>query len=210
MRYWDEYDDGLLTDLVFDSNLSVREIARELDREELDITKRIRHLGLSWVRRNKAQHASRGAAALVATIRKLIPGETVVTEEHIGERLMLDVYCPKYKLAAEYHGRQHFYYTEHFHGNKEGFRDSQRRDARKEELCRDLGIALVIFRYNDVLTEDAVFERMLDALRSTPALEEVKSEGKWKNDPMYESYKNRQREWRREQYKRMKALRGRG
>lgn len=210
MRYWDEYDDSLLADFIFDSNLSTREIAKELDREELEVTKRIRELGLSWVRRNKGHHASRGAAALISIIRKLLPGETVVTEEHIGERLMLDVYCPKYKLAAEYHGRQHFYYTEHFHGNKDGFRESQRRDERKEELCRDLGIALVIFRYNDVLTEDAVYQRMLDALRSTPAVEEVKSEGKWKNDPMYESWKNRQREYRRDAYRKMKAQRGRG
>src|SRR5688500_5448531 len=131
MRYWDEYDDSLLTDFIFDSSLSVREMAKELDREELDVTKRIRDLGLSWVRRSKGHHASRGAAALIAMIRKLLPGETVVTEEHIGKRLMLDVYCPKYKLAAEYHGRQHFFYTEYFHGNKDGFRESQRRDQLK-------------------------------------------------------------------------------
>lgn len=205
MEYWSAYEDDRLTDLVFDSNLSTREMAMELGRTELEVKKQIRTLGLSWVRRSKGR-VSRGQAALTYIMRKLLPGEKVVSEEHIGDRLRLDVYCPKYKLAAEYHGRQHFFYTEHFHGDKYGFYESQARDARKEELCRQLGITLVVFRYDDHLSEDSVYERLLDALRSAPAAEdEVKSQGALKNQPIYQDYLNRQRAYRREQYQRMKA-----
>src|SRR3990167_1958624 len=134
---WSDYEDSLLTDYIFDSNLSPREIAKEFGTTEIAVRKHIRELGLSWVRRRKG-HASRGQAALTSIIQKLLPGETITAEEHIGERLKLDVYCAKYKLAAEYHGRQHFSYVEHFHGDIEGFRASQRRDERKIELCKDL------------------------------------------------------------------------
>ena len=203
-----EYEDDRLTDMVFDSNLSTFEMAQELGRTELEVTKEIRNLGLSWVRRKKG-HVSRGQGALTAIMQKLLPGEEIRSEEPIGNRLRLDVYCPRYELAAEYHGRQHFFYTEHFHGDKQGFYESQRRDEQKEQMCKDLGIALVVFRYNDTLTEDVVFERMLDALRSTPIVEEEKIPT-YKGNPFYESHKARQREYRKEQYRKMKSLKGRG
>jgi predicted transcriptional regulator len=207
---WTEYEQDRLTDLVFSSNLSTLEIARELDRTELEVTKEIRNLGLSWVRRKKG-HVSRGQGALTAIMQKLLPGEEIRTEEPIGDRLRLDVYCPRYQLAAEYHGRQHFFYTEHFHGNIQGFYESQARDEKKIEICRDLGIALVIFRYNDTLSEDVVYERMLDALRNTPIVEKEKDNvPTYKGNPFYEASKIRQREYRKQQYQKMKARRGRG
>lgn len=203
-----EYEDDLLTDYLFETNLSIFEIARELGKTELEITREIRNLGLSWVRRKKG-HVSRGQSALMAIMQKLLPGEEIRAEEPIGDRLRLDIYCPKYQLAAEYHGRQHFFYVQHFHGDKQGFYESQARDEKKEKLCKDLGIALVIFRYNDTLTEDVVFNRMMDAFRSTPIVKEEKVPT-YKGNPFYEAHKNRQREYRREQYRKMKSKRGRG
>lgn len=206
---WTEYEDDRLTDMVFDSNLSTHEIAQELGKTELEITREIRNLGLSWVRRKKG-HISRGQGALTSIMQKLLPGEEIRTEEPIGERLRLDVYCPRYQLAAEYHGRQHFFYVEHFHGDKEGFLASQARDERKIEICKDLGIALVIFRYNDTLTEEVVYERMLDALRNASVADEKEQKPpKYKGNPYYEAHKIRQREYRKEQYRKMKAQRGR-
>ncbi|HJS83550.1 MAG TPA: hypothetical protein VJ742_12025 [Nitrososphaera sp.] len=204
-RYFDEYDDALLKDYVFDSNLSVREIAQNLEATKLEVTKRIRELGLSWIRKRSNGHVSRGQAALTNMMRKLLPGETIVNEEPIGNRLRLDVYCPKFKLAAEYHGRQHFYYVEHFHRDIEGFRESQRRDERKLEICKNLGIVLVVFRYTDLLDEDAVFERLLWALREAP--EEKVEPVEKKVDPYYQAQLQRKREYRREAYRRMKKQR---
>lgn len=206
---WDSYEDGVLTDYVFASNLSAREMAKELGTSETEVRKRIRELGLSWVRRRDG-HASRGQAALTATMRKLLRGQKVVTEHPIGERLRLDVYCPSYKLAAEYHGRQHFYYVEHFHGDMDGFIESKQRDQRKMELCQEADIALVVFRYNDLLDEDTVFQRLLEAMRSVPKDEPEKVKIAKVVDPYHEAYLQRQREMRKEAYRRMKSARSRG
>lgn len=202
---WSEYEEALLADYLFDSNLSAREIANILGTSELDVKRKTRELGLSWVRRRNG-YASRGQAALTGIMKKLLPGERINVEEPIGERLRLDVYCPKYKLAAEYHGRQHFYYVEHFHGNMEGFRESRARDIRKADLCQELGIALVVFRYNDDLSEDVVYERLLEGLRGTEYKDESKTVYKrsLKDHPQYDAHMQRQREYRREAYRRMK------
>lgn len=200
---WNSYNDTLLTDYVFDTNLSTREIAKEFEVSELQIKKRIRDLNLGWVRRNNG-HLSRGQAALTSIMRKLLPNEKIVTEEQIGDKLRLDVYCPSYKLAAEYHGRQHFQYVQHFHGDKEGFYASQQRDEKKAEICHNLGIALIVLRYNDCLDEDSVFDRMLEAILNAPEIEpEVKKT--IKGDPYYEAQKQRQREYNKQAYRKMKS-----
>lgn len=197
----DEYTELLLTDLLFDSNLSYREIAEEISLTESQVRAAVKQLGLGWVRRSRG-YASRGQAALMSIMRKLVPGEAIAAEEPLGDRLKLDVYCPKFQLAAEYHGRQHFQYVEFFHQDMRGFEDHRRRDERKVELCKQLGIALVIFRYTDELTEDAVFRRLLDAMESTPWVEPERKS--LKGNPYYEAYKQRQREYRRYAYQKMK------
>lgn len=211
---WSEYECDRLTDLVFDSSYSTQEIARELDRTELEVVKQIRELGLGWVKKKKRNGVSRGQTALTDIMRKLIPGQKIENEYVIGERLRLDVYCPAYKLAAEYHGRQHFYYVPHFHGTKDGFYESQARDERKIELCREQGIELVTFRFNDSLTEDAVYDRLLFALRNSKALPAKDLTDnrvpKYRGNPFYEEQKEKRRQYRKEQYKRSKARRRRG
>lgn len=200
-KEWSSYDDAVLVDFLFESNISNREMAVQLGTTEAEIKAQIRSLGLGWVRRQRG-FASRGQAALTQMMRKLLPNEEIRTEEPLPDRLRLDVYCPRYKLAVEYHGRQHFSYVEHFHGDLDGFRESQFRDEKKIKYCQDLGIALVVFRYDDLLTEDVVFSRLLDALRTTPTVKEEKPT--IKGDPYYEAYKQRQREYRRKSYQRMK------
>lgn len=201
LDYWDE--DAILTDLLFDSNKSIAEIARELDWSQADTTKRIKDLGLSWVRRNNKK-LSRGHAALTEIMRRLLPGEEIINEHHVGERLMLDIYCPKYKVAAEYHGRQHFIYNSfHFKSYAE-FEAAQARDERKIELCKEQGIVLIAFRFNDKLSDEAVFERLLEAIRSTPAVEKKETTSNFKGNPYYEKMKQRQREHNKAAYQRMK------
>lgn len=196
---WGDYEDGVVTDYVFDTNLSTREIAVEMAATDIEIKQRIRELGLSWVRRRNG-HMSRGQAALTQIMRKLLPGEKVVTEEPVGERLLLDVYCPGFKLAAEYHGRQHFLYVEYFHKDKQGFLDSQKRDERKQELCDQLGITLVVFRYNDVLDEDMVFDRLVAALREPPR------SGQAAPPTNIEIWKQKQKDYRKQAYRDAKRM----
>lgn len=206
--YLEPYELDRLTDMVFESNMSTREMGIELGIDEKEVKKQIRDLGLSWVRRSKG-HVSRGQASLMKMMEKLLPGEKIAAEHPIGERLRLDVFCPSYNLAAEYHGRQHFFYVPHFHGDKTGFYEAKQRDERKVEICKDLGIALVVFRYNDLLTEDSVYNRMLYELENSPMKKEEKKISAYRGNPFYENNKERQREYRRRQYQKMKGLKGR-
>lgn len=202
---WDE--ETLLKDYLFNTNMSQKEIAAELDWTEYKLSKTIKALGLDWVRR-KNKKMSRGHAALFHMLQRIVPNERVITEHQVGEQLRLDIYCPSLKLAIEFHGRQHFYFVEHFHKTLKGFQESQDRDLRKEELCKEQGIALVVFRYNDNLDEDIVFERILDTIKATkPAEKQETTRSRFKGNPYYETSKQRNREWRKEQYRKMKTQR---
>lgn len=200
--FWD--GDAILTDLMFTTNKSVAEIAEVIGWTPTETSERIKHLGLSWIRRNNKK-LSRGHAALTDIMRKLLPSEEIINEYHVGERLMLDVYCPKFKIGAEYHGRQHFFYSNLFHKDKFDFLDGQKRDERKIELCKEQGISLIVFRYSDKLTDEAVFERMLEAIRATPYVEKPKSTAK--DNPYYEKIKQQRREYNKAAYRRMKEQR---
>lgn len=202
-------NDEFLTDLLMDSNLSLTDIAKELCININQLNKSINRLGLSWAK-EKHRKMSRGQAALTLIMKKLLPGEKIINEYHIGDKLMLDVYCPSYKLAAEYHGRQHFYYTQRFFESKYDFEQAQKRDKKKIEICKELGITLVVFRYNDMLTEQSVYDRILDAIRSSQFKPEKKLKKSLTSSEYYQNSKKKNSERRKEVYKKMKDKRKNG
>ncbi len=204
-KSWDESldDNEFLIDLLFETKMSLSQIAKEVDMSINDLNKRINSLGLSWIKEHHKK-MSRGQAALTAIMQKLLPGEKIVNEFHIGERLKLDVFCPKYNLAAEYHGRQHFYYTQRFFESKYEFEEAQKRDERKMELCQQNGIALIVFRYNDLLTEQSVYDRMLDAIRNSKVEPISSKKQSIKDNPFYIKAKKENAEKRKQYYKKMK------
>jgi len=107
----DQDDDLFLVDLLLESDLSLPAIAKEVDLSIKDLNKKIAQLGLTWIKEQRKK-SSRGQSALTSVMKKLLPNEKIINEHHLGDKLRLDVYCPSYKLAAEFHGRQHFYSTE--------------------------------------------------------------------------------------------------
>jgi len=195
----------IIADLLFQTNKSYAEIGKEIGKHETYVMAVVKELGYDWVRR-KSRKMSRGASALTQIFKELIPGAEIVNEFHAGERLMLDVYCPKYKIGAEYHGRQHFYFNTMFHNSNKDFVEGQMRDERKIELCKDQGIDLIVFRYNDDLTEDIVYNRIVEALRESPTVgQPTKKKIKPKSSFYEEQQKRRRVHWRR-QYKKMKEI----
>ena len=201
----DQDDDLFLVDLLLESDLSLPAIAKEVDLSIKDLNKKIAQLGLTWIKEQRKK-SSRGQSALTAVMKKLLPNEKIINEHHLGDKLRLDVYCPSYKLAAEFHGRQHFYYTERFFDSRYEFEEAQKRDIKKAEMCKEQGIALIVFRYNDLLTEESVYSRMIEAIRSS----------EWKNaEPnsvkkplsqnlFYQQQKNKNSEHKKQVYKAIK------
>jgi len=205
---WDEEIDNTeyMVDLLFDTSLSLNEIAKEVGWPLAKINKKINQLGLSWLKTSRKK-MSRGQTALTAIMQKLLPGEKIVNEFYLQDKLRLDVYCPSYKVAAEYHGRQHFFYTAKFFDSKYEFQEAQKRDQKKIELCRHQGIALIIFRYNDMLTEQAVYDRLLDAIRNSPFKKEQKEKNKFYSSQVYLDSKKRRSELRKKVYRELKQHR---
>lgn len=205
---WDEKSDDTeyLVDLLFDTSMSISQIAKEIGWSINEVNKKIKQLGLSWLKESRKK-TSRGQAALTAIMQKLLPGEKIVNEYYIDDKLRLDVYCPSYQLAAEYHGRQHFFYTSKFFESKYEFEEAQKRDQKKMELCIEKGIALVVFRYNDLLTEESVFNRLLDAIRESPFKKEDKVKNNIYKTDFYKNLKKKKSEERKRIYRELKESR---
>lgn len=194
---YDEDDFEFMKDLLLETDLTLQEIANQLEWKLSDLNKVINQHGLSWAKK-KRRKLSRGQTALTDIMRKLLPGEEVINEHMVGDGLFLDVYCPKWKLAAEYHGRQHFFYTGMFHNSIDEFKAGVLRDERKADLCQKQGIALVVFRYTDKLDEDLVYARLLEAIKNSDYessevsfYDKMKSKKRLRDRQLYQEMKER-------------------
>lgn len=190
------HDDYVLADLLLDTNRSMHEIAELLEISQTELQNRIKIAELEWIRRTDRK-VSRGQSALTDILKKLLPREKIVNEYQLGDRLRLDIYCPNYKLAIEYHGRQHFMQIGMFHPTYDDFVRAQQRDIAKVNKCKDLGITLVVFRYDDDLSEEAVYNRILQAIRQHSDIEHPapKTKKRWsmKDHPFYDEIKEKRK-----------------
>lgn len=62
-------------------------------------------------------------------------------------RQHFDIYFPKYNIAIEYNGEQHYYPIDYF-GGEEKFKECQRLDQLKQEKCKQNNCILIIFKYD--------------------------------------------------------------
>ncbi|MGB3728620.1 MAG: hypothetical protein WBA70_05155, partial [Thermodesulfobacteriota bacterium] len=74
-----------------------------------------------------------------------------------GQRL--DIYIPSLQVAIEYQGEQHYNPIEHF-GGKKGLKKTKERDKRKRKLCRDSGIILIDWKYNEQITKEVLVDKL--------------------------------------------------
>jgi hypothetical protein len=197
-------DTEFLIDLLLETSMPVSQIANELQLSIAEVNAKINQLGLSWLKQSRKK-MSRGQTALTAAMQKLLPGEEIINEFHIGDKMKLDVYCPSYALAAEYHGRQHFYYTSRFFSSRYEFEEAQKRDIKKAEWCKENGIALIVFRYNDSLNEVSVYNRMLEAIRSTEMPTKSSSKKSITSSKYYQEIKKKNSQYKKDLYKKIKG-----
>lgn len=84
-------------------------------------------------------------------------------------RFKLDYFLPKYKLAIEYDGEQHF--KPSFTSKWESVDKVQKRDRLKEKLCDSHGITTIRFRYDESLTKDKVLMKIYAELQGKELVE---------------------------------------
>lgn len=111
----------------------------------------------SW---NIAKHivpnnATRPRSDLHLEARKLLkglyPSYTILEELFLpgSNGLYLDFFVSQLSLAIEVHGRQHYEFIQHFHGDKISFIKAQKRDRDKKQWLDLNNITLIELRYDE-------------------------------------------------------------
>jgi len=85
-------------------------------------------------------------------LREEFPTDRILEELYLpgSNGLYADFYLPYQKLMVEVHGRQHFEFTKHFHGDRWGFLKSQKRDRQKEQWCGLNMIYLIVLKDSEI------------------------------------------------------------
>ncbi len=190
------------TDLL--EGKSVSAIAKSVGMESADVRSAIKAMGMDWAVSNN-RGLSKGHHALTELFRELIPNYEIINEHYIGDKLHLDIYCPRLNIAAEFHGKQHFEFNNHFHKTKYDFEQGQRNDELKAEKCRKLGIALIVFCYNEDMSLESVTTKIVDAISSVEAVKAPAKNSSLSSDSdYYQEMKALRNARNREVYKKMK------
>lgn len=103
-------------------------------------------------------------------IKGLFPFFTILEEYFINfknQKLFFDFFIKELNILLEIQGAQHFKYVGHFHGNKEGFLSSKRRDNLKKEYCEKESIALVIINGDEEIDKKKILDKLLKSLEKS-------------------------------------------
>ena len=99
---------------------------------------------------------------LINVLQDIYSGELMwVNDRMVLGGLELDAYFPSRKLAFEYNGQQHYEFPNFFHKLEEDFLNQQKRDAEKQRLCVELGIKLIIVRYDERITVENIRAKLM-------------------------------------------------
>lgn len=90
-----------------------------------------------------------------------------------GAILELDMYNVDHKLAFEYDGSQHMYFTPFFHQTEENFKYRQALDRKKDELCKQHGVLLIRIPYSSITMSGNVTEQLWKILRNNGVTEHL-------------------------------------
>jgi hypothetical protein len=99
--------------------------------------------------------------------KSLFPYCTIFPEHFVkfkGQTLYFDFYIKELNILIEVQGEQHFSYNKYFHGDREGFVSSKRRDNLKKEFCELERMALVIIPFNEKMDRKKLLHKFSKAL----------------------------------------------
>jgi len=97
---------------------------------------------------------------------------SILRNPKTGKNLELDIYIPEYKIACEYHGKQHYDYVPIFHKNGIQDLEYQRwKDTFKMDQCDKAGIFLITVPYNVPIDKIEQFIRYYISRRNSTLLE---------------------------------------
>ena len=80
-------------------------------------------------------------------------------------RYEFDGYNEENKIAFEYHGIQHYIFTNHWHKTKEIFLAAQERDRKKEQYCIENNIQLLLIPYTEEKKLDSYITSLVENIK---------------------------------------------
>lgn len=97
----------------------------------------------------QCKQKSRGEKQLYKLLKQVFPDQEITRQDSLGflKRQTVDFAIKALRLAFEYDGVQHFEPIEKF-GGLEGFDRIQKRDQKKNNLCKTNGYQIIRFRYD--------------------------------------------------------------
>ena len=110
---------------------------------------------------------SKKATEVKELVKEIFPYCTLIEEHFVkfkGQKLFFDFYIKEFQILIEVQGEQHFEYTPHFHGDREGFLSSRRRDNLKIEYCELERLALVEVAFNEEINKKKLLRKFSKAL----------------------------------------------
>jgi len=109
---------------------------------------------LKPTQRNSASAPHKRARQL---LKELYPFDTAFEEVALpvkrGTTLFADFLIPNRRMMVEVHGRQHFEYVAHFHGDMHSYYKAQARDRCKAEWCELNDIELIVLKEGESIDE---------------------------------------------------------
>jgi|TARA_R110000824_G_scaffold193063_3_gene375426 hypothetical protein len=109
----------------------------------------------SFPKKHKLKKEQKNASKLHIRTRKILritfPLDILLEEIVLPGTggLRADFYIPDRKIVVECHGRQHYEFVAHFHGNKLGFFEYTHNDRKKIEWCVMNKIRIVELPYDE-------------------------------------------------------------
>lgn len=108
-------------------------------------------------------YASDGIKLCADALNKVFPDDRFVKYYHssfmyykTAKHLKFDFYNEELKIAVIFYGRHHYEYIPIVHGKLDNYEIRKEKDAFRENLCRQLGIHLIIIAYTNQTKEDMV------------------------------------------------------
>lgn len=108
---------------------------------------------------------SKGERQLYEILKQIFPNYKITSQDDLGflyykKPLKVDFAIRDLKLVFEYDGGQHFRPVEHWGGEKT-FKETQKRDQKKNDLCKINGYQIIRFRYDERLTKQKVLQKYI-------------------------------------------------
>lgn len=117
----------------------------------------------SKVKKQKKSYASKEEEKIFAILDKVFPDAGYIDQGFYsflisprGYLMQLDRYYPRYNLAFEINGKQHYKYSKHFHKTEENFQYQQECDKLKVEICKSKGITVIQIPYFRKTTVESI------------------------------------------------------